>query len=114
PTAQQRPLAPPQGPSAREGVLARRRMALLGLGVAVPVTLILAIITGSIPVLIANILISVALAGYVAMLLSIKQSQQRPAAPQRRPATPQRPATQQRRPARDEDDDMRPVPRERG
>ncbi|MEX2323036.1 MAG: hypothetical protein WEA29_04620 [Acidimicrobiia bacterium] len=96
PTAQQRRPAPPQGPSAREGVLARRRMALLGLGAAVPVTLILAIITGSVPLLIANVLIGVALAAYVAMLLSIKQSQQRP-------------ATAQRRPALDEGDDMKPV-----
>lgn len=96
PTAPQRRPAPPRAPSARDGVLARRRMALLGLGVAVPVTLVLAIITGSVPLLIVNILIGVALAAYVAMLLSIKQSQQRP-------------APQQRRPARD-DDDMKLVP----
>jgi len=96
PTAQQRRPAPPRRPSTRDGVLARRRMALLGLGVAVPVTLILAIITGSVPLLIVNILIGVALAAYVAMLLSIKQSQQRPTTPQRRPAL--------------DEDDMRVVP----
>jgi hypothetical protein len=95
PTAQQRRPAPPRAPSARDGVLARRRMALLGLGAAVPVTLILAIITGSVPLLIVNILVGVALAAYVAMLLSIKQSQQQPA-PKRRPTV--------------DEDDMRVVP----
>jgi hypothetical protein len=75
-------------------------MALLGLGAAVPVTLILAIITGSVALLIVNILIGVALAAYVAMLLSIKQSQHRPRTPQRRPVP-------------DEDDDMRLVPPQR-
>lgn len=107
-TAEQRRPVPPRAPSARDGVLARRRMALIGLGAAVPVTLILAIITGSVPVLIVNILIGIALAAYVAMLLSIKQSQHRPAAPRQRPAAPQ-----QQRPARDEKDDMKLVPPER-
>lgn len=73
-------------------------MALLALGAAVPVTLVLAIITGSVPLLIVNILIGVALAAYVAMLLSIKQAQQRPAGPPRR------------RVLEDEDEDMRVVP----
>jgi hypothetical protein len=83
-------------------------MALLGLGAAVPVTLILAIITGSVPLLIVNVLIGVALAAYVAMLLSIKQSKQRPVSPRQRP-----PTSQQRRPARDEEDGVKPVSPER-
>jgi archaellum biogenesis protein FlaJ (TadC family) len=60
----------------REQVLARRRIALLALGAAVPVTLILAIVTGSVPLLIANIVVGMALAGYIALLLRLKQSQQ--------------------------------------
>lgn len=60
----------------REQVLARRRIALLALGVAVPVTLILAIMMGSVPLLIVNIVVGMALAGYIALLLQIKQSQQ--------------------------------------
>jgi archaellum biogenesis protein FlaJ (TadC family) len=62
--------------SQRDQVLARRRIALLALGAAVPVTLILAIVTGSIPLLIVNIAVGMALAGYIALLLQIKQSQQ--------------------------------------
>jgi hypothetical protein len=65
----------PRPQSAREQVLARRRYALIGLGGAVPITLILAIITGSTPLLFVNILTGLALAAYIAMLLHIKQSQ---------------------------------------
>lgn len=62
--------------SQRDQVLARRRMALIALGVGVVVTLIAAIITGWFWLLLVNIAVGLALAGYVAMLLSIKQSQQ--------------------------------------
>jgi predicted lipid-binding transport protein (Tim44 family) len=78
PTSPQRPTRPPLARpfSAREQVLARRRYALLGLAGVVLFTLILAIITGSVLLLIINVLTGVALAGYIAMLLHIKQTQQ--------------------------------------
>lgn len=57
----------------REQVLARRRIALIVLGVAVVGTLVAAIITGSWPVLAISLIVDVALAAYVAILLQIKQ-----------------------------------------
>ena len=57
----------------RRRVLARRKLALVVLvGLAV-VLLAGAIITGSYPLLVASIVVDLALAGYVAMLLQIKQ-----------------------------------------
>jgi hypothetical protein len=86
PTAPQRSGRPLQArvSSPREQVLARRRLALLGLAAAIPVTLVVAIVTGSVPLLIVNIVVGILFAGYVAMLLQIKQNQQRvPRAPAR-------------------------------
>ena len=57
----------------RERVLARRRIALIVLGVAVIGTLAGAIITGSWPILAVSLVVDVALAAYVAVLLQIKQ-----------------------------------------
>ena len=65
---------------------------------AVPLTLAIALFTGSVVMLILNLVIDVVLAGYIAMLLQIKQGQD---GPQRRPA---------RRPSRD-DEEARVVPR---
>lgn len=59
----------------RERVLARRRMALIILIVLVPITLVAAIMTGSILILVVNLVADVLIAVYVAMLLLIKQSQ---------------------------------------
>lgn len=67
---------PTEGPLAREQVLLRRRYALIGLLVAVVVTLVLALVTGSSLFLIITLIVDVALAGYVALLLQIKQTQQ--------------------------------------
>jgi uncharacterized protein (DUF2062 family) len=64
--------------SVRQQVLARRRFALIGLVAAVPLTLALALFTGSVPFLILNLIVDVVLAGYIAMLLQIKQSQGNP------------------------------------
>jgi hypothetical protein len=64
--------------SARQQVLSRRRFALIALVVAVPLTLALALFTGSVPFLILNLVIDVILAGYIAMLLQIKQGQGTP------------------------------------
>jgi len=61
---------------ARESVLARRRLALIALVAAVPITLGAAIITGSTMFLIINLVFDLLIAGYVAMLLQIKQSQE--------------------------------------
>ena len=60
----------------RERVLARRRLALVVLAAAVPITLVAAILTGSTTFLIVNLVFDVLIAGYVAMLLQIKQSQE--------------------------------------
>ena len=69
----------------RERVLARRRVALVVLAAAVPISLVAAILTGSTTFLIINLVFDVLIAGYVAMLLQIKQSQEagpgRPARP---------------------------------
>ena len=59
----------------RERVLARRRLALIVLVALVPVTLILAIVTGSMMLLVVNLAADLLIAVYVAMLLQIKQSQ---------------------------------------
>ena len=64
------------GVTTRQQVLARRRMALIGLGVAVPLTLGLALFTGSTLLLFVNLFVDVALAAYIAILLQIKQQQQ--------------------------------------
>jgi len=57
----------------RRRVLARRKLALVVLvGLAVAL-LGAAIVTGSYPLLIAGVVVDVALAGYIAMLLQIKQ-----------------------------------------
>ena len=67
----------------------------MALAVASVLTLVVAILTGSVMILIINLVVGVVLAGYIAMLLSIKQSQQsRPA-----PRSPQR-----------DEDDMRVMP----
>ncbi|MCJ7726518.1 MAG: hypothetical protein MUP76_09060 [Acidimicrobiia bacterium] len=57
----------------RDLVLARRRTALIVLGVAVIGTLAAAILTGSWPILAISLVVDVALAAYVAILLQIKQ-----------------------------------------
>lgn len=64
--------------SQRDQVLARRRMALMGLAGLAVVTLIVAIVTGSWAILVLNLIADVALAGYIAVLLQIKQQQQAP------------------------------------
>jgi hypothetical protein len=64
------------GTTTRQQVLARRRMALIALGVAVPLTLGAALYTGSTVLLFVNLFVDVILAGFIAMLLQIKQSQQ--------------------------------------
>ena len=58
----------------RARVLARRRNALVVLGLAVVGTLAAAIVTGSWPILVVSLIVDVALAAYVAILLQIKQS----------------------------------------
>ena len=75
PSGAPRSYARPRPPSSeRERVLARRRMALIVLGAAVPVTLLAAILTGSWALLVLNLLVNVALAAYIALLLQIKQT----------------------------------------
>jgi hypothetical protein len=60
----------------KDQVLARRRLALIGLGTLVPVTLVAALVTGSRLLLIINVIVDLVVGGYVAMLLQIKQTQQ--------------------------------------
>ena len=78
-TARQRTAAPrPAAPTGmagvqRQRVLARRRLALVTLGALAILTLAIAIITGSTPILILSLIIDVLLAGYIAILLQIKQ-----------------------------------------
>jgi hypothetical protein len=60
-------------------------LALIALMAAVPVTLVAAILTGSTLFLIINLVFDVLVAGYVALLLQIKQTQDR------RRTTPARP-----------------------
>lgn len=64
------------GTTARQQVLTRRRMTLIGLSLAVPITLAAALFTGSKMLLFVNLVFDVILAGFIAMLLQIKQSQQ--------------------------------------
>lgn len=64
------------GPTARQQVLGRRRMTLIALGLAVPITLGAALFTGSTILLFVNLVFDVILAGFIAMLLQIKQAQQ--------------------------------------
>lgn len=59
----------------RERVLARRRLALVALVAAVPITLAAALVTGSTAFLIVNLVFDLLIAGYVAVLLQIKQGQ---------------------------------------
>ena len=59
--------------NARDRVLARRRLALIALVLAPIATLAAAIMTGSWPILAASLVFDVLLAGYVAILLQIKQ-----------------------------------------
>lgn len=59
----------------RESVLARRRLALIALAAALPITLVAAIFTGSTMFLILNLVFDLLIAGYVAMLLQIKRAQ---------------------------------------
>jgi len=74
---QRRVAAGPAMPGGRDRVLARRRLALIVLMAAVPATLIAAILTGSTLFLIVNLVFDVLIAGYVALLLQIKQAQDR-------------------------------------
>jgi len=79
PRQRTRPASMPGGAGmtgARESVLARRRLALIALAAAVPITLGAAIITGSTMFLIINLVFDLLIAGYVAMLLQIKQGQE--------------------------------------
>jgi hypothetical protein len=55
-------------------VLARRKMALIVLAVAVVGTLGAAIVTGSWPILVLSLVVDVLLAVYIAILLQVKQS----------------------------------------
>jgi hypothetical protein len=69
---------PPRATAAdvRARVLARRKMALIVLGLTVVATLAGAVLTGSTLLLGATLVADVVLAGYVAMLLTIKQRRQ--------------------------------------
>ena len=62
-------------PTAREKVLARRKAALMGLGVAAVASLVAAVVTGSSALLVVTLLVDLALALYISMLLQIKQRQ---------------------------------------
>lgn len=78
PRQRTRTASPPGGAAMageRESVLARRRLALIALVAAVPITLGVAIFTGSTMFLIINLVFDLLIAGYVAMLLQIKQGQ---------------------------------------
>jgi hypothetical protein len=70
------PLPSAQAAEARAQVLARRKAALVILALIVVGTLVGAIVTGSTVLLVATLAADVALAGYVALLLTIKQRQQ--------------------------------------
>jgi hypothetical protein len=59
--------------AARERILVRRRNALMILGGLVFVTLVLALVTGSVLVLLLNLIADVGLAIYIAYLLQLKQ-----------------------------------------
>ncbi|HDH03517.1 MAG TPA: hypothetical protein ENH15_04655 [Actinobacteria bacterium] len=62
----------------RDRVLSRRRQILIGLFVTVILTLGAAILRGSLPLLLINLLADGALAWYIMMLLQIKQRQAAP------------------------------------
>lgn len=79
----------------RDQVLARRRAALLALGLLVVVSLTAALITGSRLLLVFNLVVDLVIGGYVALLLHIKQDQQSAA----------------RWRTRESDEDIRVVPR---
>lgn len=72
----QRTTAQTGGSSAREQVLARRRNALVAIVFLAIATLAAAIVTGSVALLFVSLVVDVGLAGYIAMLLQIKQRQQ--------------------------------------
>ncbi len=72
-------------PGERDRLLARRRLALVALMAAVPITLIAAILTGSTLFLLINLVVDVLIAGYVALLLQIKQTQDKRGATASRP-----------------------------
>ncbi len=57
----------------RKHALVRRQQILIGMGVASAATLLFATWTGSLPWLYLNIAINVLIAGYVALLLTVKQ-----------------------------------------
>lgn len=65
----------------RARILARRKTALLALGVAVVGTLAAAILTGSWPILVISLVVDVLLAAYVAILLQVKQRKAGPYSP---------------------------------
>jgi hypothetical protein len=67
------PLPTAEANAARQQVLARRKAALIVLAVMVVGTLAGAVLTGSVVLLVATLVADVLLAGYVAMLLTIKQ-----------------------------------------
>ena len=70
------PLPDARAAAARAQILARRKATLIGLVLLVIGTLAGAILTGSTVLLVATLVADVALAGYVAILLTIKQHQQ--------------------------------------
>ena len=57
----------------RRRVLARRRIALIALGAGALISLVAAVVTGSFPLLIVTLVFDVLLAGYVTILLQVKQ-----------------------------------------
>lgn len=73
PTRRPVPLPSAEAAAAREQVLARRKMALIALVVLVVGTLAGALLTGSWVLLAATLVADVLLAGYIAMLLTIKR-----------------------------------------
>ncbi|NQV07595.1 hypothetical protein HQ535_13690 [bacterium] len=59
----------------RHQILSRRRTAFMVLGGLALITLVAAIITGSFALLMVNVAVDLALAGYIAVLLQVKQKQ---------------------------------------
>ncbi len=57
----------------RRKVLARRRFALIALGAGALISLVAAVVTGSLPLLIVTLVFDVLLAVYIAILLQVKQ-----------------------------------------
>lgn len=62
-----------QSDASRQAVLARRRSALIALGFGAVLTLVAAIVTGSVVLLVLTLVFDVLLALYVAVLLQVKQ-----------------------------------------